>query len=516
MHHCLSILELVENVCEHLEGVDQGRRTLAALARTCKSFHGPALNCLWAVQRDGMVNLMRCMPPDLFEFKDHGEIRLLRPILAADWERPLVHMRRIRRLHCLVPMPAAVFALCGSLPGDTGSLFPKLTFLHWSHSWRNGDSPSIEIFLSPKLTSLSISARLSETMLSAIPRTCPALKNLDMYGIYHDINFDHPSALSSCLRDLTSLESVEIVIPDLAALKHLSQLSGLASLTAGLPPNLPLPSIPLPFVALKTLVIRYDIEQVIRFLQRCSGVHLEYIIIELDPCPTTAAIARLHTALREGCSHTSLLSLAIDIEDDPPDLGDDAHGGIDIQSFRVLFCFVNITSISVTSRIGFNIDDQGLKELALAWPQIGELRLQLEPYDTDIRLHPLFSLRCLSMLAEHCRVLTVLEITLDATVIPEPDMNIRRQSALRNFDVGKSPIASPTLPVTRVISALFPSLSELTTSLSDCNSSNYDPDELAQAIVYHQLWMEVADQLPTLVAIRQEERFWAHEELGTQ
>ncbi|KAJ6491964.1 hypothetical protein C8R45DRAFT_990051 [Mycena sanguinolenta] len=46
MHHCLSILEIFENICEHANGASKPQTTLAALARTCRSFHGPALNCL--------------------------------------------------------------------------------------------------------------------------------------------------------------------------------------------------------------------------------------------------------------------------------------------------------------------------------------------------------------------------------------------------------------------------------------------------------------------------------------
>ncbi|KAF7358901.1 hypothetical protein MSAN_01230400 [Mycena sanguinolenta] len=452
MHRCLSILELFENICEHVNSANQAQSTLAALARTCKGFTGPALNCLWAVQTHGMVNLMRCMPPDLFEFGDNREARLLRPILAADWERPLIYMRRIRCLYCSVPM-AGVSELCASFPDDIGSLFPKLTSLHWNN-WTSGDDPSILLLLSPRLTSLSVSARLSETMLPAIPRTCPALKNLDIYRCYH-MNSSDRSALSSCLRDLHSLESVEVVISDMVALEHLSRLPCLTSLTTRLLANLPLPSMSLPFIALKALVIRYNIEQVTRFFQSCSGLPLNNVTIELDPCPTTAAMDKLHTALRQGCSHASLLSLAIEIQDDdPPDLGDDAYSAVNMESLRSFFCFVNITSLCIASCVGFSIDDQGLKELAITWPQIRELRLRLEPYYTDIHLHPQFSLRCLSILAEHCRALAALEITLDATVIPS-DPDTISQSALCRLDAGKSPIASPAVNVARFISTLF-------------------------------------------------------------
>ncbi|KAJ6492000.1 hypothetical protein C8R45DRAFT_990151 [Mycena sanguinolenta] len=469
-----------------------------------------------------MVNLMRCMPPDLFEFGDNGEIRLLRSILAADWEIPLVHMRRIRQLHCPVPMPEAVFAMCGSLPGDTATLFPKLTSLHWTtNSWGREDFPSssMEIMLSSRLTSLSLSAVLSNTLISLIPRTCPTLKKLDVYSSEFADDGGRP-ALSSCIRDLHSLECVKIMDPDMASLEHLGQLPGLTSLTLGLPDGPPLRLVaPLRFIALKSLVLRYDIEPMTDFFQRCSGVPLKDISVDLDPCPTAATIDRLHTALRGGCSHTSLLFLAIDIaEDDPPETGD-AYT-INVQSFRILFCFVNLTSVSIASCVGFDIDDQGMKELVLAWPQLEVLRLQ-SPWYTDLQLHPKLSLHCLGILSEHSRALTDVEITLDATIIPKPDPNVRTrpvsQSALRNLEVGKSPIISPAVHVARFISAIFPNVSNLTTYRNYCD--NDSPEELenhAEAIAHHRLWMEVAEQLPILTAIRNEERLWTQSELGTQ
>ncbi|KAJ6491965.1 hypothetical protein C8R45DRAFT_1212843 [Mycena sanguinolenta] len=424
-------------------------------------------------------------------------------------------MRRIRQLHCRAPMSAAAFALCGSLPGDAGSLFPKLTSLHWVNSWKTGITSSIQMLLSPRLTSLSISVPLPDTILSAIPRTCPALKNLDVYFL--DSN-EARSAISTCLRNLHSLESVEVTVPNLAALEHLGRLPSLTSLTAKFRDDLSLgPVAPLPFITLKKLVLQHNIESVTDFFQKCSGVPLEGIAIELDLCPTAAAIDRLYTALREGCSHTSLLSLDISIPDDDPVELTDAYA-VNTQSLRHLFCFMNVTSVSIASGVGFKMDNQAMKELALAWPRIRELRLKVTPYWTGIQLHPQLSLQCLGTLAEHCQALTDLEITLDATVIPEPDPDLNTrpvsQSALRSFDVAKSPLTSPTLHVARYISALFPSVSIIMTYRTYYDN---DLDEFEEeALAYHRLWMEVATHLPTLVAIRQEERLWAHGELGTQ
>ncbi|KAF8209657.1 hypothetical protein K438DRAFT_1811465 [Mycena galopus ATCC 62051] len=528
MHRCLFISEIVENICDHLGylGPDlEGSRSLAALARTCRGFEGPALDHLWANQHD-MWNLLRCMPPDLFAFKKHGsvlDVRLLRPIVATDWVRPLLYMRRIR--HMLVfgnsSIPNILPALSASLPRDVGSAFPKLATVYWFH---RKDFSCIQIFLSSRITSLSIFCELSTTdlsLLSTIPRTCPALKQLTVRHHGHT-GPGRGSALSSCLRGLHSLESVDIQIPDMAVLNHLSQLRGLASLVADLPDNLssspPLP--PLRFIGLESLVLGAEIEPVICFFRRCSGVTLKDITIDLHSCSTTAAIKRLHTALREGCSHASLSSLNIDNGESNPLPAEDAM--TDMQSIRLLFCFANITSFSIASYVGFSITDDEMKELAHSWPQVRELQFQLAPSVEGTYPHPRLSLCCLRTLAEYCQALTELELTLDATFIPESDPNAssttRRcsQSALSSLKIGKSPI-SESLSVARFISAIFPNVSQLGTDRSDCD--NTDPEELeeyADAIAFHNMWMEVETQIPVLAAIREEGRSWALEELGTE
>ncbi|KAJ6492019.1 hypothetical protein C8R45DRAFT_867523 [Mycena sanguinolenta] len=471
-----------------------------------------------------MNNLLRCMPPNLFEFdlsQDPEEARLLRPVLMEDWERPLVYMARIRRMIVKADsiVPNIFPALSASLLGDAESLFPRLRALHW---FPRKDLLCIRLLLSSRLIRLFISAESSNanySLLSSLPRRCPALTSL---SIDCGSRAGH-SALSSCIRGLHSLESVNMSIPDLAALEHLSRFGGLTSLTAYLPDNLSSsPVSPLAFIALEEVVARSEIEGVAYFFQRYSGARLKEITIDLSSSSTIAATDKLYTAIRERCSHSSLSSLGFDLyDDDPPEPGDNAYA-VNIQSLRLLFCFVNLTSLSITSFVGFNINDDAIKELALAWPQLRIFQLRLAPYNDSIRLQPQLSLRCLHTLAEHCQFLAELEITFDATVIlqPDPSSAPRRisQSALRILNVGKSSMASPAIHIARTISMLFPSVSNLTTYRT--YSDNDDPDELEEheeAIAHHNLWMEVAVQLPILKAIREEERLWTERRLlGTQ
>ncbi|KAF7358877.1 F-box domain-containing protein [Mycena sanguinolenta] len=522
MHDCLLISEIVEQICGHFYGITGGPHCLAVLARTCRTFYAPALDQLWSDQAGaGVVNLLRCMPSDLCEFDndDDGSIRLLRPILPTDWERPLVYTHRIRSITCYFPRPDIWTALSASLPGDVDSVFPKLTTLHLLHL--SMDILLIRTLLSPKLASFRIHFQASIpnfSFLPSIPRICPALKNIELQ-IDGDMDYGR-SALSSCIQGLTSLESAWLHIPNLAILEQLSQLHALTSLHTSLNRTLSndlssLSAPLLPFIALKRLGIGFKIEAVTHFFRRCSGAPLQDIEITLASCSPTTAIHMLYSALREGCSHTSLLSLSVEEgTEDIAETGDDAYA-INIQSLRLLFCFVNLTSIYITSYVGFNVDDGAMKELALAWPKIKLLQLRFRSHTNESRPYTQLSLRCLYTLAKYCPTLTELEVTLDATVIPKgPDIESQPviQSALRDFNAGKSSISQPTIHVAQYISELFPNLSELTT----CRTlrRNDDPDELerhSQEIAYHNLWMEVALQIPVLTATHEEERSWAEE-----
>jgi len=67
MHHALYIEEILLNVfnyCDHPR-YREGQPHFAALARTCKTFKGPALDMIWA-ELDDLTPLVRCLPEALW------------------------------------------------------------------------------------------------------------------------------------------------------------------------------------------------------------------------------------------------------------------------------------------------------------------------------------------------------------------------------------------------------------------------------------------------------------------
>ncbi|KAJ7895385.1 hypothetical protein B0H13DRAFT_2338876 [Mycena leptocephala] len=151
MHHCLQISEIVDIVCSHLdppadllrEGAGNKLRfqDLAAIARKCTAFNGPALDYLWRSATLPVGRLLkRCMPYDLWGidavqsliFGTVKKARLLRPICISDWDRLRLYAPRVKELACRDEWSLSkIFsALSLSLPE---TLLSSLRTLRWQH-----------------------------------------------------------------------------------------------------------------------------------------------------------------------------------------------------------------------------------------------------------------------------------------------------------------------------------------------------------------------------------------------
>ncbi|KAJ7084560.1 hypothetical protein B0H15DRAFT_783708, partial [Mycena belliarum] len=142
----LAIPEILEIAFSHLAPSNlpqssHSRSDLAALARTCKTFCGPALDVLWRSQTS-LTPILSCFPEDLWDREDDpGQITnyqtikqaLRRPVAPGDWDRPSFYLSRIRSL-TIFSFPPSVFA-----PGIFGilrltcpnsSFFPNLRRLN--------------------------------------------------------------------------------------------------------------------------------------------------------------------------------------------------------------------------------------------------------------------------------------------------------------------------------------------------------------------------------------------------
>ncbi|KAJ7042316.1 hypothetical protein C8F04DRAFT_1176472 [Mycena alexandri] len=184
---------LPASITSHLEAswTDNAQlQELAVLARTCTGFRDIALDALWRYQ-DGILNLIWCMPADLWETVEGGapqgggparrilvrqnsnlnEHRLkpaqqpMRAIILSDWDRALKYSYRIKALTSTTSVEYAwdspggidmigVFQILRhGAPAEY--LLPNLTDLTWRHA-RADTFRFIDLFLGPHITSLTI------------------------------------------------------------------------------------------------------------------------------------------------------------------------------------------------------------------------------------------------------------------------------------------------------------------------------------------------------------------------
>ncbi|KAJ7479586.1 hypothetical protein FB451DRAFT_1365354 [Mycena latifolia] len=453
MHRCLDIIELVvlvEIICSYLFLLPRGEKALVALARTCKKLQGPALNRLWRNQNT-LRNILSCMPPGVFHIHEEPNpdvvggpvrrrMRLLRPILAADWQRPIEYARCVKslavsrsdsnRVSDILPV------LSSCIPGDC--LLPNLRTLKWFPG--GDDFLHMRILLAPTLTTLFFSCDLSPSNLSFLPtiaRTCTALKELN-------IGLPIPTGPGSALKHIGQL-------PTLTSLNVTSFKLGLSST-----PQVPSPG----FTALQTLALEVDdIRQGTTFFHLCSLSSLLHIDVTFFSCPPLRGMDTFCTALKASCSHDSLLSLVLDTDggnDLPEGVGEETII-IDNDAMRTLFCFGNLTWMSIMSLVGFDFDNSTITDMARAWPHATTLLLK---YGGERR--PRNTLECLYAFAQHCPDLERLHITLDATPLPTGTRRAS-QRRLKYLNVAQSPISAPTLEVARIMSAIFPGLEDLST-----------------------------------------------------
>ena len=95
MHDCLRVQDIIYDIIK-IFAETRDRRSIAAIARTCKSFHEPAMDALWR-KLDGLGPLLECMPSDL----------ICERYIPATWAEPYLDVQAVRlsltlRMLCLL------------------------------------------------------------------------------------------------------------------------------------------------------------------------------------------------------------------------------------------------------------------------------------------------------------------------------------------------------------------------------------------------------------------------------
>ncbi|KAJ7073016.1 hypothetical protein C8F01DRAFT_1244021 [Mycena amicta] len=377
MHPSLEILDILRLIVAELHQVSS-LKSLYAMALTCKTFLEPTLDVMWNDQY-GLRSLLGCFPADAIS-PNGNTIRVLRPLLPEDWERPSFYAYRIRHYHGhdhdarVTNLAEVLDALSLSLaPGNL--LLPALTRLTW---WHHAESTTsfIRLFLSPDIQKIQLT--LSSSLFPLLPQLPDLLQNLDTIRIrLRGDPVDHLMAgppISSLIGNLTSSNLVSLDVPnaewsDVAHLARLRRLKRVFVRCLGAPSSalgdqsvhvLP----PDPFPSLRRLkLIGTSVQSLIHFFlvgryNSAIHTHLEVLF---------PIAQRLRAQYRR-----------LDEEDPAVDV-------IAFHTSRAVLCELyslrSLQRLSLYSPAGFGLDDQGIIQLARAFPQLEELILAVVEID---------------------------------------------------------------------------------------------------------------------------------------
>ncbi|KAJ6520532.1 hypothetical protein C8R45DRAFT_62927 [Mycena sanguinolenta] len=523
MHRCLQIPEIVDMICAELDPFSSWSFTshhLAILARTCTSFSGPALHHLWACATLSKI-LISCMPSDLWAddvtegpgplAKKKHEIRQLRAIRESDWVRVKFYGHLVKHLSYGPDRPdhwslSSVFpALSASFPDG---LFPNLQTLRWHPS--KDDFHFIHLFLRPTITKISLRASSDADSFSTVATKCPRLIDVSVSLAGYD-NSESEPLISEFVRSLQCVQKISAPSLDQKALEHISRLTTLDKLTLFYLPKVWTPIRQgLTFSTLQQLtLICPEIGTTTEFLGWCSQVPLVDFSVYFRDLVARNEIDSFFAAVSTAFLRFSLTKLSIHYERDDAEGTDPDIHLISFQSLRHIFSFVNLTELTITSLLGFDLDNDAMAAVARAWPQIVTLRLAV-CFPGHI---PRATLPCLHSFAQHCPQLRRLTVALDARVVPIsfPDIDPRTrvvQRTLATLHVEHSPLVNP-FHAARFLTVIFPNLAVIRTQREFDANDTEEELEHGEAIQLHRMWKAVEWLLPEICSIREEGKMLA-------
>ncbi|KAJ6548471.1 hypothetical protein B0H19DRAFT_189546 [Mycena capillaripes] len=479
MHRALLIPEIVEPICLDLGPYPpswlpcEETRDLANLARTSALFLNAALDVLWEVQY-GLYNILRCMPEDLWDgqpirLRSLGTLNATRPITAADWERPLFYLSRIREFEGGHPQDMASIKLftelCSTLP--TRHWFPNLRILEWC-CHNPALLPGFPM-IAPRPTKLRVSRIGNRGDLSALARGVDGRLLTNVSIGCHDSGADaFRTRISPFIRSMARLQRLRIHDLDQAAFEHLAMLPSLESLKIAKLEDEPFSAVPqldaaAPFSGLKELEITTrTVQTALVVIASVSGplTSIDVYIKDWNHKTPMAEVSRLFATLRS--TTPQLRKLGITLEPDTPSYHQTLNAALEH-----LFRLRNLEKVSLTAGEGWDLDNALVIAMARAWPNLTALHLRPDlPTHVTRRL----TLTALRAFALHCPKLSVLGLDIDARV-PLEDLPTAKdaQRSLTTLCLGYSPIADSSV----VASALFIMFPELSHIMAEDRNDGY-------------------------------------------
>ncbi|KAI6018370.1 hypothetical protein EDC04DRAFT_453299 [Pisolithus marmoratus] len=485
MHPCLSVDEILRLIFGFID--DRGS-TLCALARTCRTFHEPAMDLIWETLTTFEPVLLNLPSARILSTEDRC-LTLSRPLSDNDWNVVRRRSSHVRRLHTFVDLePHYLYAVPPwfsflTSPPDSSFLFPQLRVLSIEAEYINMDDAEelhteiqahlryLHLLLRPHLSALRFHIPglfYPHLDLPSIPVLCPNLRILNIVTPNYEwdgLPTPHETAypFSSVVSELCNLEFVESDMTSWDLLSSLSQAKALRKLSVRLPRELGIgPECPSGdiFPQLRTLDIRAsslasctDLFHWIS-LHQVTEIDINCLVFE-DDIDAFQALVDMTSLIPSRCKpleffwfRFSVLPTAVKTYPTWPRLI--------LEPYHVCH---HLRVIALETSLSITLADNDLEDLVMSWPHLEVFHL----FQRDMNPPPVhLTLRGVTALLCHCRKLTHFTLMFDATRVPEDAAQLAPETlpTVTYMGVDGSPV-SQSSDVAAYLSILMPLLESI-------------------------------------------------------
>ncbi|KAG2048342.1 hypothetical protein BDR06DRAFT_962840 [Suillus hirtellus] len=463
MHQALLVPEVLLEIFAYVNimpstQTKSTQKLLAGLARTCKIFHEPAMDLLWA-EIHGLEPLLGCVTrlhPLIYRRDtkwDHSDkpwAKGVEPLSVHEVHQFLRHSPRI----CTLDIQSEHPHLLSVIPAEA-YVFPRLKSLSFSTIYLNH-------FL-PRMLHQCHLLSVDEGLQSFVTR-CIALEHLCIYTPVSDDDgstTDELSLLSDRIHWCTRLVTLSCPILDWSAWKYLSCLPTLLKLNIDQgcidPPSLPKQDIVnLSFLNITSLSFRqlYEAADFITVMQHSQFPSLKEFDFEAHFLSSEEAEQLFHALSR--CNACRTLEEISIVSYDNDIMGPD-HDEF-LTPTPHLLCFTQLRTLTLISeKFPIYLDNDMLLQAMSSWPHIHTLRIKESDPSSEVTLRGLFTA------LGPCPQLHTLQFAVNLAAIDiDPDAEPVQHTSLRSLDLEKSKLlAADAETIARIISAWLPCVDQV-------------------------------------------------------
>ncbi|KIP08499.1 hypothetical protein PHLGIDRAFT_379139 [Phlebiopsis gigantea 11061_1 CR5-6] len=449
MHPCFAMTDIQNIVFSMCADAQSRKSTLAALARTCSQFYGPAMDVLW-YKIDGLGPLMHSMPSYLLcenirpsggaGFCEDIELHFAREPSQREWDAMFKHAHRVKDLslglssprwgkataYSPTILPMILRQVQARLQGPSAApIFPNLLILRcrWHpaldmlHNCMsrlvNWNMRSLRIYGSASQNSREFPSvnRFISTLTNSYP-------NVENFSVITGFAIQDVFARSSReLSDLAiSLPRLRVfhsnIIVDKRALSHLCSMSNLTSLIVRIPEaHHIIPTVHTILHSLRTVnICAPDMDSCTTLLNTLRAPSLCTLDLQFSSPCTPSSVHRCFEAIQ---AYKSLRSLRLWADRIAWAYYQSCPCTVSPNTLRLLYELHELQSIRMEEHLKVDIHDEDALDMARAWPHMRRLVFTAFTGMDDEDDFPQLTAEALLHFTKYCPELRQLGLALD-------------------------------------------------------------------------------------------------------